>query len=291
LNAEEKDLETTEANQNRMKAIVALVRITVLTIIALLSFSTVIYGAQNSIFSKETVVSAQTALSGVPERLFNVDLLYAYLQPRVSSAVAVLNFTKISNMTFQSDSGITEVYTVQIFSEGKLVSEDDKMGGIVGGGRIDGHIMLNLGMSGTFTALGNIGRVPLKIHFLSLNPVLKEPISLNLVRYCWITVNGNSTKVDYFKNDIIITVEPSKYQDGFLYNKLLPQEKLSSVDLLNPLKSYSPVSSPTATSEPSSTPTPTVPEFSWLIILPLFASLLFCVVLVRFRNKLNKNTK
>ncbi len=35
--------------------------------------------------------------------------------------------------------------------------------------------------------------------------------------------------------------------------------------------------------------TPTVPEFSWLMILPLFVSLLFCVVLARFRNRLNKN--
>ena len=34
----------------------------------------------------------------------------------------------------------------------------------------------------------------------------------------------------------------------------------------------------------TSSPTPTVPEFSWLMILPLFLSLLFIVVLIRKRK-------
>jgi hypothetical protein len=42
---------------------------------------------------------------------------------------------------------------------------------------------------------------------------------------------------------------------------------------------------------PSSAPVPSVPEFSWLMILPLLAFMLFCVVLVRFRNRINENTK
>jgi hypothetical protein len=42
---------------------------------------------------------------------------------------------------------------------------------------------------------------------------------------------------------------------------------------------------------PTSAPTPTVPEFSSLMILPLFAFVLACVVLVSFRNRINKNTK
>jgi hypothetical protein len=67
----------------------------------------------------------------------------------------------------------------------------------------------------------------------------------------------------------------------------------------SPIPTLKPTLSPTATPSPSPlptpsitlTPSPTVPEFSWLAILPLFASLLFCVVLVSFRNKINKNTK
>jgi hypothetical protein len=45
------------------------------------------------------------------------------------------------------------------------------------------------------------------------------------------------------------------------------------------------------TTNPTPTPTPTVPELSCLTILPLFASLLVCVVLVRLRNTINRNTK
>jgi hypothetical protein len=43
-------------------------------------------------------------------------------------------------------------------------------------------------------------------------------------------------------------------------------------------------SNPVSTPSPSPTPTPTVPEFSWLIILPLFLSILFIVVLFRKRK-------
>ena len=53
------------------------------------------------------------------------------------------------------------------------------------------------------------------------------------------------------------------------------------------IQSSIPVSTPTITP----TPTPTVPEFSWLMILPLFAFVLFSVIFVRLRNRVNKNTK
>lgn len=60
---------------------------------------------------------------------------------------------------------------------------------------------------------------------------------------------------------------------------------MSQADIIIPV----PTTNPTSFTALSPTPTPTVPEFPWLMILPLFASLLFCVVLVRFRNRLNKN--
>src|SRR5665647_2902206 len=59
---------------------------------------------------------------------------------------------------------------------------------------------------------------------------------------------------------------------------------ISYVDLQNHDLKYAVLAS-------SPSPTPTVPEFSWLAILPLFLSLLFCVVLVRFKDRINKNTK
>ena len=54
-----------------------------------------------------------------------------------------------------------------------------------------------------------------------------------------------------------------------------------------------PVAIPLMGSNPLSKPTPTstVPEFSWLMILPLLAFVLVSVVLVRLRNRINKNIK
>jgi N-acetylneuraminic acid mutarotase len=54
---------------------------------------------------------------------------------------------------------------------------------------------------------------------------------------------------------------------------------------------YFPLPNDYQTNSLTPTPTPNIPEFSLLVILPLFVSLLFCVVLVRFRNRINKNTK
>jgi hypothetical protein len=45
-----------------------------------------------------------------------------------------------------------------------------------------------------------------------------------------------------------------------------------------------PETSTSTSPSPNPTPTPTVPEFSWLMILPLFFSLLFVVVLIRKRK-------
>jgi hypothetical protein len=68
-----------------------------------------------------------------------------------------------------------------------------------------------------------------------------------------------------------ITVSPSMYwQFGVLLNE-------SAVPVL-----FS-VENPT----PSQTPTPTVPEFSWLAILPLFISLLSVALIVRHRKTAN----
>lgn len=61
--------------------------------------------------------------------------------------------------------------------------------------------------------------------------------------------------------------------------------RLTKIDVTNSNQTSQPSNSP------STTPTPTVPEFSWLAILPLFLSLLFVAVIFRHRKTLKLNQR
>jgi hypothetical protein len=269
-----------------MKAIVnSFKRTKALSIITLLLFATVIYGVQEAVFSEETDVSAQTSEPLFSKNFFNVELFYAYAQSGSGTAIAIVNFTKAPDATLSNYSGVTEVYTVHVFSEGKLVSRNPKIGGIIGSGIAWGFDFMNLGMDGSFSARGNVGLETFTIDYSpAVYPVLKEPVSVSLIRLGWITTQGNNSEIHLSSQDqeTVKQVELAKYKEGFLYNNLLNQETLPTVDLLHPLTS-SPKPTP---NQPNSsiTPTPTVPELSWLVILPLFLSILSFVVLFRKRR-------
>jgi hypothetical protein len=227
------------------------VRIAALALIAIISFSTVFAGAQRISIGEE-LVSVQTAESVASKNLFNVDLLYAYVQPNASSAVAVLKFTSISNVTLPSDSGITEVYTIQVFSRGNVVGTKGAIGCTIGES-INGSFLMDLAMSfGHFSGSQGGGLRYCEVFYEPLNPTLAELISISVIRLGWITVDGNSTQTNLLHNETITHVELSKYQNGFLYNTLLPQEQLPQIDLFSPLKSFN-ATSPTPT--PTSSPT------------------------------------
>jgi hypothetical protein len=208
-------------------------------------------------FSLSAVTGIQTAKSVSSEYLFDVDLLYAYVEPGASYAIAVLNFTSISNLTLSSNSGITEVYTVQIFSGSEFVDTEGAIGCQIGKG-IDMDILMDLAMSfGTFGANSNIGLKTFEVSYSPLNPTLTAPISLNLVRLGRITVDENNTDIDFSSPQTVKHVELTQYQNGFLYNTLLAEEELSQIDVFDPLglpDTSSPSPEPTAT--PSPTPIP-----------------------------------
>jgi hypothetical protein len=99
------------------KLLGAVMRIAALAIITIISLGT---GIQGFALGNEMVVSAQATEPLFSKNLFNVELLYAYVQPGARTAVAVVNFTKVSNMTLPDDSGVAEVYTVIFFQKGIL---------------------------------------------------------------------------------------------------------------------------------------------------------------------------
>ncbi len=211
------------------------------------------------------------------EKLFDVDLMYAYIQQGASSAIAVINFTSISNVTLPTDSGVTEVYTIQVFSGGNVVGTKGAIGCSIGKD-VNSSFLMDLAMSfGHFSGAQGGGLRYCEVFYEPLNPALREPISISVIRLGWITVNGNDTQTNLLHNETVTHVELSKYQNGFLYNKLLSQEQLMKTNMFEPLNTSSSNSSPTST--------PTVPEFSWLIIiLALLGTATFAVVF-HYRGK------
>jgi hypothetical protein len=213
------------------------------------------------------------------EKLFDVDLMYAYVQPGASSAIAVLNFTSISNVTLPNDSGITEVYTIQVFSGGNVVGTEGAIGCSIGKD-VNSSFLMDLAMSFGHFSGAQGGRLRYcTVFYEPLNPTLTEPISISVIRLGWITVNGNATQTNLLHNETAAHVELSKYQNGFLYNKLLSQEQLMKINMFEPLN--------TAVT-PTQTPTSTVPEFSWLAILPLLISLFSLAVVTKLKHRKRK---
>ena len=175
------------------------------------------------------------------KNLFNADLLYAYVQSGARTAVAIVNFTKVPNLTLSNYSGVTEVYTVQVFSGGNLVSRTTKIGGIIGSGIASGVDLINLGMDGSFWASTNVSLETFTIDYkLTDYPILNEPISVSLIRLGWITTQDRHSEIHFASQDqeLVKHVELTKHQDGFLYNTLLSQEQLSRLDPFKPLSSY-----------------------------------------------------
>jgi hypothetical protein len=231
--------------------------------------------------SLSVTTGVQTTKSLASEDLFNVDLLYAYVQPGTSSAVAVLNFTAISNPTLPFNSGIIEVYTIRVFSRGATVGSKGAIAGAIGLAQLNGSFLMALGMGfGTFSASEGGGIRFFEAPYQPLNPSLVDPISLSVVRLGWITLEGNSAQTRLYLNETVKHVELSKYQNGFLYNTLFSQDELSQIDLFDPLElTNTPLPSPTPTPTPMPSPALVSPLTSTVIVtvavlLAVIASLL-----------------
>jgi len=61
-------------------------------------------------------------------------------------------------------------------------------------------------------------------------------ITLTLRRIGWLTVMGNSTSTvsNPVGDEVLLQVQLEKFRDGFLYNKLVPENKLTQMDPFHP---------------------------------------------------------
>ena len=236
---------------------------TIITVMLLAFFSPEIQGFA---LGNEMVVSAQTEEPLFSKNLFNADLLYAYVQSGARTAVAIVNFTKVPNITLSNYSGVTEVYTVQVFSGGNLVSRTTKIGGIIGSGIASGVDLINLGMDGSFWASTNVSLETFTIDYkLTDYPILNEPISVSLIRLGWITTQDHHSEIHFASQDqeLVKHAELTTHNEGFLYNTLLSQDQLARLDPFKPLSSYITTPIPSSFSNETKAPGPSIiREFS-----------------------------
>jgi hypothetical protein len=62
-----------------------------------------------------------------------------------------------------------------------------------------------------------------------------ETVFISIQRVGWVTFAGNSTVVTLAHNEIVCQVQLEKFGDGFLYNNLVPEDELSTIDLMRPV--------------------------------------------------------
>jgi len=62
-----------------------------------------------------------------------------------------------------------------------------------------------------------------------------ETLSITIYRIGWVTFTGNSTVVTLANNEIVDQIQLEKFGDGWLYNNLVPEDELSTIDLLDPI--------------------------------------------------------
>jgi len=63
-----------------------------------------------------------------------------------------------------------------------------------------------------------------------------ETVTISLYRIGWVTFSGNSTEVTLANKELIKEIQLEKYgEEGWLYNNLVPEDELATVDLLRPV--------------------------------------------------------
>jgi hypothetical protein len=63
-----------------------------------------------------------------------------------------------------------------------------------------------------------------------------ETVTISLYRIGWVTFSGDSAEVVLANNELVDQIQLEKYgEEGWLYNDLIPDDELATVDLLRPV--------------------------------------------------------
>lgn len=223
------------------------------------------------VFSAFFVGGSSVAVAGAAEKLdmishFNIDIAYVNVSGGALGEV-IVNVTRIPNQKISVD-GVTDVYKVELFSNGQVIGSNIR-GCTIGAGLSLDYLMglsMSLGHVGTRNVESNGSTlITWDIWYDPMNPQFVEPLTVSLSRMGWIVIDGNDTSSNLHLNDKIQQVTLVKAQSSYIYGNLPPKA--------------APTSSPPSSANPSQTQEPV----SSLELTPaLTTALVVAVVLVVF---------
>jgi hypothetical protein len=61
-----------------------------------------------------------------------------------------------------------------------------------------------------------------------------ETLTITIRRVGWVTIRGDSHTVTLVDNEVVEDIQLQKYGDGFIYNNIVPEDQLATIDPINP---------------------------------------------------------
>jgi parallel beta-helix repeat protein len=168
--------------------------------------------------------------------LFNLDLVYAYAQ--MPYATVVFNVTRLADFGVNSSITLVDVYRIDVFSNGALIGSQ----GLAFLSNNNVPVTTIMGLVTTFPAVhtsvadgpDKVGQSSLESFSLTLDNSIGND-SVTVERLQWITINQTSTQGCSPPNQTIAQVNLEKFNDGYLYNTVVPQHQLTQINLLHPI--------------------------------------------------------
>jgi hypothetical protein len=191
-----------------------------------------------------------------PEPLFCVDVNYIYAESRNNSNLfedepvfnVVLNFTRISEVDLCD--AVYEVHQIEVYSDEVSIGNLTKAQGIMFNHSAS---TLSQGMDLNFDEFAEYGDVSSEtsgswpvnksalLFFVSEKtrciPDFGEPetVFVRVSRLGLVTLKDGSSEVDVLSEpEVVAEAQLEKFGDGFLYNTIIPEDRLAEIDPFDP---------------------------------------------------------
>jgi hypothetical protein len=162
----------------------------------------------------------------------HIDTLYWYVGTKINSSFSIENFHFMLDEWFDTN-------WFDADSEGSGLDVEGVTVNIDGGGGGVGFMRPNwsAGLSIIWPDWGHRSGTIGSTHASQVVSAIRkaEILYITILRIGWVTFSGNSTEVTLANNEIVDQTQLEKFGDGFLYNTLVPEDGLSTIDLLRPV--------------------------------------------------------